>query len=308
MLICIKNLPCALLFLLLLPSSSFFLPPLIKLATTLNSTPPPKIELLTFTLRPPIESLGCTVEETLCTDEKGMVFVSCFPPSDCSSLAREAGLKVGDVLTGVSSMFGDDISKCDSGGLKKVKELVQARLGTGEELRLEVLRGTGVIQRHNAALDERIREKIMEEDREKEMDLFGTLYGGGEEEVVATGGGEECVVDYDAEGLIDTLWINCAEEDGEEATAAGMKKDSRGNAEMEESKLEGDEEEQEEIDPAEEYELWRTGQMVKQQKAKDAYKANEFKPNKKYNPSDYTNKSGSGTFIRNPSTGELERF
>ncbi|GMI16748.1 hypothetical protein TrLO_g3671 [Triparma laevis f. longispina] len=285
----------------------FQISPISRLNANSATTSLPSIEALTFTLTAPINSLGCTVEETVNDEELGMVFLSCFPPDDCFSRARDAGLKVGDVITAVSSMFGSETQDVSGLGLKKVKELVGSRLGTGEELTIQVIRGTGVIKRHNAALDVKIAERIAEEDREKEMDLFGTLYAEQNEEVERGEGGDaeataDCIVDYDEDGLIDTLWINCAEDDGEtverRVTKDSEVKDEDGVGVIEEV--------EEELDPAEEYEMWRSGSMA--EKKDGGYVSEDGAPKKKYSPSDYTNKSGSGTFIRNPDTGELERF
>jgi S1-C subfamily serine protease len=49
--------------------------------------------------------LGCTVEEALGKGYEKLVFVSKIVPGGC---AAQAGIQVGDVVVGVSSLLGDD--------------------------------------------------------------------------------------------------------------------------------------------------------------------------------------------------------
>ncbi|GKY92311.1 hypothetical protein MPSEU_000202200 [Mayamaea pseudoterrestris] len=112
--------------------------------------------LLNFTLhqhRP----LGCTIEESLaaCDERSGsmadnvmpFVFVSKVQPQ---GYAHQAGLQVGDVIVGTSGLFGDVIDVTRA-GMNKIRGLISA-CPDEDPLQLQIVRGTNVLENHEAAL------------------------------------------------------------------------------------------------------------------------------------------------------------
>lgn len=96
--------------------------------------------------------LGCTAEE--CLDvleiENGAkhVFISKIVEG---GNAEKAGIELGDLIIGVSSMFGDSLENVNGVGLDRVKSLV-AGCDKEQNLNLRIARGTDVMSRHEKVL------------------------------------------------------------------------------------------------------------------------------------------------------------
>jgi len=117
--------------------------------------------------------LGCTVEESLGTETA--VFCTSLQPS---GNAAAAGLQVGDVIVGITGLFGtvEDISTAATAtAIDQVKRLVAAR-PDDEPLTLLVARGTAVLQQHEAALAELCANP--DNDDETEQCMLEYLQGG----------------------------------------------------------------------------------------------------------------------------------
>lgn len=61
-------------------------------------------ESIRVTVNPPHAPLGCTIEETLAPQHAPLVFLSAIRPGGPADLA---GMQVGDVIVGVSNVFGE---------------------------------------------------------------------------------------------------------------------------------------------------------------------------------------------------------
>lgn len=134
----------------------------------------------------PHRPLGCTVEESLADGH--YIFVSKVVEG---GFAADAGLQVGDVIVGVSNLFGDVTSVT---GLDQIKGLVASR-PEEEALELTVVRGTAVAEEHERVLVD--------------------LCTGQDEDEAAV---EECVLDYLKGGYADPTTIDDAivVDDGDE--------------------------------------------------------------------------------------------
>lgn len=133
--------------------------------------------------------LGCTVEESVDTiNDPSVVFISKIVEG---GHAEKAGLEVGDVLIGVSGFFGDMTPVWQS-GVEMIKILVAA-VADEVPLMLQIARGTGVMERHEASI----------------VDLCQTP-GASDKQV------EDCVVEFLASGY-DTS-VSEEEENGEECS------------------------------------------------------------------------------------------
>lgn len=94
----------------------------------------------------PHKPLGCTAEESLADGD--YVFVSTVKPGGNAELA---GMETGDVIVGVTGLFGEFEEVV--GSIDKVKGLVAARPGD-EPLILRIARGTTIPEEHERALVE----------------------------------------------------------------------------------------------------------------------------------------------------------
>jgi hypothetical protein len=100
--------------------------------------------------------LGCTIEESLvpASDNERSEYLPVFISKLVSGGNGEmVGLKVGDVITGVSAVFGDVVQDTSTLGLYKLQSLVSGRQPE-KPLIIRVLRGTDLLQRHEDALME----------------------------------------------------------------------------------------------------------------------------------------------------------
>lgn len=92
--------------------------------------------------------LGCTVEESLHEDDD-CLFVSKITKD---GNAEKAGLQVGDVVVGMTGLFGALTGTMES-DVEQIKRLVAA-VPENDPLVVEVARGTRVLERHETALVE----------------------------------------------------------------------------------------------------------------------------------------------------------
>jgi len=100
--------------------------------------------------------LGCTIEESLVPsyDNERPEYLPVFVSNLVSGgNAEMVGLKVGDVITGVSAVFGDELQDTSTLGFYKLQSLVSGRQ-VEKPLRIRVLRGTNLLKRHEDALME----------------------------------------------------------------------------------------------------------------------------------------------------------
>ena len=177
-----------------------------------------------------------------------------FPGKDCDSRARNAGLKVGDVITSVSGVFGDDMVPVMGKGVERVQDLIAGRMQESDEkLVIEVLRNTDVLARHKATLDAEVQQSLEAGEVAEEINFddinqdaaFLDKNKRGDVDETADG---DCVVNYESDKLIDKIWIDCGDDagdgsSGEESGAEGP--ESGAKAEKKKS--------------VDQYELWRTG-------------------------------------------------
>ena len=221
---------------------------------------------------------------------------------------------VGDVITDVSGIFGDDVESVvgEDGGLEEVRRRVKGRIGERDkELKIRVLRGSGVKERHDRGFEDMVKGRVNEE-REGTggvEDIVSMLNGGwyddteDENEDVEGGETKECGIvwgDDDTEDMIDKIWVDCTGE-GE-----GGESDDGEVSELKE------EAEVKELTEEEEYQLWKSGSLSqggnngggKEEEGDDKEKREGGGGTKPWD----RRSSGSGTFIRNPETGKMERW
>lgn len=155
--------------------------------------------------------LGCTAEECLDVLESESdakhVFVSKIVKGGNAALA---GIQLGDVIVGVSSIFGDELENVYGVGLDRVKSLVGGR-DKDKSLVLRVARGTDVMSRHETALVDlcTLPDNLRDPASEKCIDaLFNEGYAMPDDDV-------ECSLenDDDSECMVDTLYNIWGEED-----------------------------------------------------------------------------------------------
>mmetsp|Transcript_73639 Transcript_73639/g.213316 ORF Transcript_73639/g.213316 Transcript_73639/m.213316 type:complete len:288 (+) Transcript_73639:124-987(+) len=107
----------------------------------------PEAELLTLELTEH-KPLGCTVEESFDTEnDPSIVFVSKVVPG---GNADKVGIKAGDVLAGVTGLFGE-VTPVLTSGVEKIKGFV-ASLSPDKTLTFQIARNTGVMERHETAV------------------------------------------------------------------------------------------------------------------------------------------------------------
>lgn len=90
--------------------------------------------------------LGCTVEESLHKDDD-VIFISKLTQEGHAEKAR---LQVGDVIVGVTGLFGQMTSTIDT-DIEKIKKMVSAVLDE-DPLTIQVARGTNILERHESAV------------------------------------------------------------------------------------------------------------------------------------------------------------
>jgi len=112
-------------------------------------------ELELNVILPVHKPLGCTVEESLTTgaDEDALLITRVVSGGN----ADKNGLTVGDVIFGVSGAY-DEIVKVGAkdsvdGGIDKLKQLISCR-SENTPLTLSVLRGSDIMARHEAAVED----------------------------------------------------------------------------------------------------------------------------------------------------------
>eukprot|EP00520_Triparma_pacifica_P002238 CAMPEP_0118666112 /NCGR_PEP_ID=MMETSP0785-20121206/19021_1 /TAXON_ID=91992 /ORGANISM="Bolidomonas pacifica, Strain CCMP 1866" /LENGTH=302 /DNA_ID=CAMNT_0006560361 /DNA_START=168 /DNA_END=1073 /DNA_ORIENTATION=+ len=223
----------------------------------------------TFRIPPPLTTLGCTVEESTCETDAGRVFVSGFPDdTSAPSPSRAAGLEIGDVVVGVSGIFGDVVEKiccCEGDRLETVRGLVKGRIQEGDkELVIVVERGTGVMERHEEAFKTKVTEAVNGVGGDEEKAVFEV---GMEDEVarIMNAVYEEEIFLIE-EGVQDT----CGEEDVVDMINLVWSDDEQGNLAslMEDDNVQedGDDEEVMKLTAEEEYTLWKTGKVPERYK------------------------------------------
>jgi len=107
----------------------------------------PTAEILTIEMANHIP-LGCTVEESL-HEVDDFIFISKLAEK---GNAEVAGLEVGDVIVGVTGLFGKLACTIDA-DVDKIKRLVSA-VPQQDPLRIQVARGTKILERHESTIVE----------------------------------------------------------------------------------------------------------------------------------------------------------
>lgn len=135
----------------------------------------PNFAIRTLTLKDH-RPLGCTVEESLAAEDDHAVFVASVKEG---GFAQLAGLQVGDVIVGVTGLFGGEeiIDESVGGRIDEVKKLVAARPDS-EPLQLRIARGTAVLARHEAALTELCANPASDDDDATEQCMLEYLQNG----------------------------------------------------------------------------------------------------------------------------------
>lgn len=169
------------------------------------------VTMHTFTLKEH-RPLGCTVEESLSSDDPGAhaVFVAHVKEG---GHAATAGMEAGDVIVAATGIFGD-LEAVQGLGIDKVRQLVGARPDE-EALELRVARGTDVLARHEAALAELCANPVDDDTEHCMLEYIkGTYYSDEEEDetVAASNDEEECNPETDEDCVIDSLHSLWAED------------------------------------------------------------------------------------------------
>jgi len=149
----------------------------------------------------PHRPLGCTVEETL--GEGDHVFVS---KVKSDSIAEKAGIQVGDVIVGVSGLFGE-VQGVSGLGLDLVKGLASSR-PKDEPLEIHVARGTSIFDEHEVALVD-LCDQMGTVDAKTEECLYEYLSSGYDLEAPELDSENddipECLLDDEAECMLDNI-------------------------------------------------------------------------------------------------------
>jgi hypothetical protein len=145
----------------------------------------------------PHRPMGCTVEESLAGGRH--VFVAKLTEGGNADMA---GLLLGDVIVGLTGIFGDleDVSGL---GLDKIKSLVSA-CHDEEPLELVIARGTSVLEDHETALVE-LCANPDSTDEEMEQCVVEFISGGYFSDEDAVQEEELCDAQDSAECLVDSL-------------------------------------------------------------------------------------------------------
>jgi len=158
--------------------------------------------------------LGCTVEESLHEDDD-FIFITKITEE---GNAEKAGLQVGDVIVGVTGLFGDMTSTLNS-DVDKIKKLVSA-VPEEEPLTIQVARGTEVLERHESSVVELCNTSGASDKQVQEcvVDFLAGGYNYENEEPNE----ELCGNDEDAECLIDGMMNLWADELPPPPTTSGI--------------------------------------------------------------------------------------
>lgn len=182
--------------------------------TTRVETVFPRAEILTITMDDHVP-LGCTVEESLHEDDDS-IFISKLTKG---GNAEHAGLKLGDVIVGVTGLFGDIVSTIES-DVEKIKRLVAA---VSEEvpLSIQVARGTDVFERHESTIND-VCMGAGASEKEVQECVVDFLSGGyNYDDDVVENDSTECEAD-DSECLIDDMMNLWADELPPPSTTTGI--------------------------------------------------------------------------------------
>eukprot|EP00537_Pseudo-nitzschia_pungens_P003828 CAMPEP_0172363390 /NCGR_PEP_ID=MMETSP1060-20121228/6763_1 /TAXON_ID=37318 /ORGANISM="Pseudo-nitzschia pungens, Strain cf. cingulata" /LENGTH=308 /DNA_ID=CAMNT_0013086119 /DNA_START=1137 /DNA_END=2063 /DNA_ORIENTATION=- len=174
----------------------------------------PGAEVLTIEVTEHVP-LGCTVEESLHEADDSILISKLTKEGN----AEKAGLKVGDVIVGVTGLFGELTSTIDL-DVEKIKRLVSA-VAEEDPLTIKVARGTEVLERHESALVE-LCNLSDGNDKEVEDCVVNFLAGGFDYENDIPSDDEVLCADTDAEGLIDGMMNLWADELPPPPTTSGI--------------------------------------------------------------------------------------
>jgi len=156
--------------------------------------------------------LGCTAEECLdiqpSESDAKHVFVSKLVAGGNAALA---GIQLGDVIVGVSSVFGSDLENVYGVGLDRVKLLIAGR-DEDRSLMLRVARGTDVMSRHETVLVDlcTLPDNMRDPFSEKCIDVLfkeGYAIPDDDDDI------EECSPEDDSDCMVDTMHNIWGEED-----------------------------------------------------------------------------------------------
>jgi len=166
----------------------------------------PRAEILTIKMSEHVP-LGCTIEESLHEDDD-FIFISKLTGE---GHAERAGLEVGDVILGVTGLFGKLACTIDA-DVEKIKQLVSA-VPKGDPLTIQVARGTNILERHEITIVElcSVAGTSDKEVQECVVDFLAGGYDYGNDVVDEGGDAAVCEDDKDAECLIDgmmNLWAD----------------------------------------------------------------------------------------------------
>jgi len=179
----------------------------------------PNNEIFTIVMEDHVP-LGCTVEESL-HEEDDFIFISKLTKN---GNAEKAGLKVGDVVVGVTGLFGELACTIDS-DVEKIKRLVSAVVQE-DPLTIQVVRGTNVLERHESMIVD-LCSVAGVGDKEVEDCVVDFLSGGYDyEDDAVESDSEECEKDNDGECLIDDMMNLWADEIQAPSTTTGITKES----------------------------------------------------------------------------------
>jgi len=185
----------------------------------------PRAEVVTVEMAEHVP-LGCTVEESL-NEEDDYIFIS---KLTSNGHAEVAGLEVGDVIVGVTGMFGELISTLDA-DVEKIKRLVSAVVEE-DPLTIQVVRGTNILERHESAIVD-LCSVSSANDKEVQDCVVDFLAGGYDYDDAASAvenkndvDETECEEDEDAECLIDGMMNLWADELPPPSTTTGITADT----------------------------------------------------------------------------------
>eukprot|EP00534_Pseudo-nitzschia_fraudulenta_P001807 CAMPEP_0201126844 /NCGR_PEP_ID=MMETSP0850-20130426/27720_1 /ASSEMBLY_ACC=CAM_ASM_000622 /TAXON_ID=183588 /ORGANISM="Pseudo-nitzschia fraudulenta, Strain WWA7" /LENGTH=317 /DNA_ID=CAMNT_0047395453 /DNA_START=131 /DNA_END=1084 /DNA_ORIENTATION=+ len=169
----------------------------------------PKADILTIEL-PDHIPLGCTIEESLHEDDD-YIFIS---KLTARGNAEKSGLVVGDVVLGLTGMFGE-LTSTIGFDTEKIKQLVSA-VPEKELLTIMVARGTIILERHEKTIVELCNLSETDDQNVQEC-VVNFIAGGYDYDVDAANESdavkdEELCNDADTECLIDDMMNLWAEE------------------------------------------------------------------------------------------------
>lgn len=184
----------------------------------------PRAKILTIEMAKHVP-LGCTVEESLHVDDN-FIFISKLTKK---GHAEGAGLEVGDVVVGVTGLFGELACTIDA-TVEQIKRLVSA-VPQEDPLTIQIARGTNILERHESTIVD-LCSVAGTDDKEVLECVVDFLAGGYDYDYDAVeddndGGDEtECDYDEDAEFLIDGMMNLWADELPPPSTTTGITEQS----------------------------------------------------------------------------------